>query len=198
MYENRIVKYFRNSYYFLCTFFVYRVTIIEKERDKSMGDGKRLKEILDNKGKSVRWLARETTISPTTLYSIIQKDTGIRYDFALRIANVLDIEVSDICSDSGMKNEDWSEENKIVLPELPKGLGSILDGNRVKRYLKYTLYPLMEMFGKDKMPMVDEHLTNYYQLTDEGRHDVDQFIKAQLQIKKDANRAKEIKTIKKW
>ena len=112
-----------------------------------MGDGKRLKEILDNKGKSVRWLARETTISPTTLYSIIQKDTGIRYDFALRIANVLDIEVSDVCSDSGMKNEDWSDENKIILPELPKGLGGILDGNRVKRYLKYTLYPLMEMFG---------------------------------------------------
>lgn len=85
-----------------------------------------------------------------------------------------------------------------MLLELPKGLGSILDGNRVKRYLKYTLYPLMEMFGKDKIPMVDEHLTNYYQLTDEGRHDVDQFINALLQIKKDANRAKQVKTIKKW
>lgn len=71
-----------------------------------------------------------------------------------------------------------------LIPELPKGLNDILDGNRVKRYLKYTLYPLMEMFGKDKMPMVDEHLTNYYQLTDERRRDVDQFIKAQLQIKK--------------
>lgn len=163
-----------------------------------MGDGKRLKEILDRKEKSVRWLAKETTISPTTLYSIIQKDTGIRYDFALRIANVLDIEVADICSDSGMQNEDWSNEDKIVLPELPKGLNDILDGNRVKRYLKYTLYPLMEMFGKKNMPLVDEHLTNYYQLTDEGRHDVDQFIKAQLQIKKDADRAKQVKTIKKW
>lgn len=56
----------------------------------------------------------------------------------------------------------------------------------------------MEMFGKDKMPMVDEHLTNYFQLTDEGRRDVDQFIKAQLQIKKDVDRAKQVKTIKKW
>lgn len=163
-----------------------------------MGDGKRLKEILDRKEKSVRWLAKETTISPTTLYSIIQKDTGIRYDFALCISNVLDIEVADICSDSGMQNEDWSNEDKIVLPELPKGLNGILDGNRVKRYLKYTLYPLMEMFGKDNMPLVDEHLTNYYQLTDEGRRDVDQFIKAQLQIKKDVDRAKQVKTIKKW
>lgn len=163
-----------------------------------MGDGKRLKDILDKKEKSVRWLAKETTISPTTLYSIIQKDTNIRYDFALRIANVLDVEVSEIYSDNDMKNEDWSDENKIILPELPKGLNGILDGNRIKRYLKYTLYPLMEMFGKDNMPMVDEHLTNYYQLTDEGRRDVDQFIKAQLQIKKDSARAKQVKTIKKW
>lgn len=121
-----------------------------------------------------------------------------RYDFALRIANALDVEVSEICSDNDMKNEDWSDENKIILPELPKGLNGILDGNRIKRYLKYTLYPLMEMFGKDNMPMVDEHLTNYYQLTDEGRRDVDQFIKAQLQIKKDVARTKQVKTIKKW
>lgn len=38
-----------------------------------------------------------------------------------------------IGSDIGMKNEDWSDENKIVLPELPKSLGGILDGNRVKQ-----------------------------------------------------------------
>lgn len=48
------------------------------------------------------------------------------------------------------------------------------------------------------MPLVDEPLTNYYQLTDEGRRDVDQFIKAQLQIKKDTDRAKQVKIIKKW
>ena len=41
-----------------------------------MGDGKKLKDILDEKKKSVRWLAKVTTISPTTLYSIIQKDTS--------------------------------------------------------------------------------------------------------------------------
>lgn len=46
-----------------------------------MGDGKNLKKILDEQEKSVRWLAKETTISPTTLYSIIQKDTAIRFDF---------------------------------------------------------------------------------------------------------------------
>jgi DNA-binding Xre family transcriptional regulator len=163
-----------------------------------MGDGKNLKKILDAQQKSVRWLSKETTISPTTLYSIIQKDTAIRFDFALRIANVLNVEVSDICSDSALQAEDWSDESRITLPELPHGFDKILDENRIKTYLKNSLYPLMEMFGKNNLPKLDEHLTNYYQLTDEGRRDVDQFINAQLQIKKDPKRAKDVKTIKKW
>lgn len=163
-----------------------------------MGDGKNLKKILDAQQKSVRWLSKETTISPTTLYSIIQKDTAIRFDFALRIANVLNVEVSDICSDSALQAEDWSDESRISLPELPHGFDKILDENRIKTYLKNSLYPLMEMFGKNNLPKLDEHLTNYYQLTDEGRRDVDQFINAQLQIKKDPKRAKDVKTIKKW
>ena len=163
-----------------------------------MGDGKNLKKILDAQQKSVRWLSKETTISPTTLYSIIQKDTAIRFDFALRIANVLNVEVSDICSDSALQAEDWSDESRITLPELPHGFDKVLDENRIKTYLKNSLYPLMEMFGKNNLPKLDEHLTNYYQLTDEGRRDVDQFINAQLLLKKDPKRAKDVKTIKKW
>ena len=43
-----------------------------------MGDGKKLKEWLDRKGTNVRRIAKETSISPTTLYTIIQKDANIR------------------------------------------------------------------------------------------------------------------------
>ena len=39
-----------------------------------MGDGKKLKEHIDNKGTNVRKIAKETGISATTLYTIIQKD----------------------------------------------------------------------------------------------------------------------------
>lgn len=163
-----------------------------------MGDGQHLKTVLDKKGKSVRWVAKETGISPTTLYSIIQKDTSIRFDFALRIANVLGIEVSDICSDSIIQNEDWSNDKNITLPELPSGMDGVLDGNRIKRYLKNSLYPLMELFGKNNMPKVDQHLTNYYQLTDQGRDEVDRFINAQLSINKDPKRAADIKKITSW
>lgn len=163
-----------------------------------MGDGKRLREILDEQGKSVRWLAKETNINSSTLFSIIRKDTSIRYDFALRIANTLNIEISDICSDKNMIEESWEDENSITLPEFGGKVNDVLFGNRIKRYLKYTLYPLMTLFGIEMMPKVDEHLTNYYQLTDEGRNDVDQLINLLIMTKKDPERAKDVKTINKW
>ena len=65
-----------------------------------MGDGKNLKKYLDEKGTNVRKIAKATGISATTLYSIIQKDSNIRFDFALRLANELQIDVNEICSRS--------------------------------------------------------------------------------------------------
>lgn len=67
-----------------------------------MGNGKKLRFILDEKGKSVRWLAEQTHINPSTLFSIIRKDTLIRYDFALKIADTLNIDINEICSDTSM------------------------------------------------------------------------------------------------
>ena len=46
-----------------------------------MGDGKKLKQYIDEKGTNVRKIAKATGISPTTLYTIIQKDSNIRFDF---------------------------------------------------------------------------------------------------------------------
>ena len=157
-----------------------------------MGDGRRLKEILDERSMSVRSVAKQAGISPTTLYTIVQNDTAIRFDFALRIANVLDIETSEICSKMPYEQNTGEE----VLPKLPSGLDDMMDGNRIKRYLNNSLYPLMIYFGKDNLPMVDQHLTNYYMLNDEGRKDVDQFIESLLKIKKDPERAKDVKNIK--
>lgn len=75
-----------------------------------MGDGKKLKEHIDNKGTNVRKIAKETGISATTLYTIIQKDTNIRFDFALRLANALDIDVNEICSASPFSGAITEEE----------------------------------------------------------------------------------------
>ena len=89
-----------------------------------MGDGKKLKEHIDNKGTNVRKISKETGISATTLYTIIQKDTNIRFDFALRLANALEIDVNEICSASPFSGVITEEE---IYPTLPDGLNGALD-----------------------------------------------------------------------
>ncbi|SNU05010.1 DNA-binding transcriptional regulator, XRE family [Lachnospiraceae bacterium] len=160
-----------------------------------MGDGKNLKEILDSKNMSVRELSRRTGISRTTIYSIIQKDTNIRFDFALRIANELDIETSDICSNTPFSGDIAANE---VFPALPEGLNSVLDSGRIKMYLKNSLYPLMNLFGKKSMPDVDNLLTSFYKLDDEARQEIIEMIKIKLKTHTDKEREKEIKQIKGW
>ena len=98
-----------------------------------MGDGKKLKEYLDEKGTNVRKISKATGISATTLYSIIQKDSNIRFDFALRLANELGIDVNEICSASPFSG---TIKEKEIYPTLPDGLNGALDGSRVKTYLK--------------------------------------------------------------
>ena len=62
-----------------------------------MSYGARLKEILKEKNMSVKELSKKANINQSTLYTIIRRDTSIRYDHAIRIASILDIDVSEIC-----------------------------------------------------------------------------------------------------
>ena len=62
-----------------------------------MGYGKRLKEVLDERGMSVMEFSRRTEVSSQTIYSIIKRDSSIRFDFALRFANVLNVDISEFC-----------------------------------------------------------------------------------------------------
>ena len=160
-----------------------------------MGDGKRLKEIIDEKGTNVRAVARAAGVSPTTLYSIISKDTHIRFDYAIRIANELDIDVNEICSASPFSGEVSDEE---IYPTFPDGMGGILKSNRIDVYLKHSLKPLLLMYGMNSMPDVDNLLTSFYQLDDEARNEIVDTIKVKLQYHRDPKRAQEIKNIKKW
>ena len=144
---------------------------------------------------NVRQIAKATGISATTLYSIIQKDSNIRFDFALRLANELEIDVNEICAASPFSGAITEEE---IYPTLPDGLNGALDGNRVKVYLKNSLYPLMYLFGKNSMPDVDNLLTSFYQLDDEARKEVVETIQFKLQYHKDKERAEQVKQIKGW
>ena len=88
-----------------------------------MNDGKKLKKYLDEKGTNARKIAKATGIS-VTLYSIIQKDSNIRFDFALRLANEL-------------QNDEWRyvlpvhflwhNYEEEIYPTLPDGLNGALD-----------------------------------------------------------------------
>ena len=71
----------------------------------------------------------------TVVFSI-QKDSNIRFDFALRLANELQIDVNEICSASPFSGTIKEEE---IYPTLPDGLNGALDASRVKTYLKILL-----------------------------------------------------------
>ena len=159
-----------------------------------MGDGKRLKEIIDAKGTNVRKVAKASGINGSTLYAIIQKDSNIRFDYALRLANELGVDVNEICSASPFSGELKEDE---IYPTIHDTSG-LLDSARVKTYLKYSLMPLMELYGKNAMPDVDNILTSFYQLDDASRQEIVEMIQIKLKHGKDPQRAEEIKNIKKW
>ena len=159
-----------------------------------MGDGKNLKELIDAKGTNVRQLAKASGLKASTLYSIIQKDTNIRFDYGLRIANELGVDVNEVCSASPFSGE--LKEDEIYMTV--KDHTGLLDKSRVKDYLLYSMYPLMMLYGKNAMPDVDNLLTSFYQLDDEARNEIVDTIKVKLQYHRDPKRAEEIKNIKKW
>lgn len=122
----------------------------------------------------------------------ILKNSNIRFDFALQLANELEIDVNKICTVSPFSDA-IIEEIHLTLPD---GLNGALDGNRIKVYLKNSLYPLMYLFGKNSMPDVDNLLTSFYQLNDEARKEVVETIQFKLQYHKDKERAEQVKQIK--
>ena len=107
----------------------------------------------------------------------------------------MEIDVNEICSASPFSGAITEEE---IYPTLPDGLNGALDSSRIKTYLKYSLYPLMHLFGKNSMPDVDNLLTSFYQLDDEARKEVVETLQFKLQYHKDAERAEQVKQIKGW
>lgn len=56
-----------------------------------MGDGKNLKKLLSRFGLSVKGLADKMSVPPTTLYSIISRDSDISLTMIDKIARALDV-----------------------------------------------------------------------------------------------------------
>lgn len=129
-----------------------------------MGYGKNLKDALDAKNMSVKELARRAGISPTTLYSVIKRDTAVRFDHALRIAGVLGIDVDLIC-----KNNPYQEETTEVLPEMLPNYLAVTDKLNRKTYIENRLGKVLMLVDYEDMPKVDELVADFIQMDDEGR-----------------------------
>ncbi len=104
------------------------------------------------------------------------------------------MDVNEICSASPFSGAITEDE---IYPTI-KDTKGLLDASRVRTYLKHSLLPLMELYGKTSMPDVDNLLTSFYQLDDEARLEVIDTIKLKLQYHRDPNRAKDVKDIKGW
>lgn len=134
-----------------------------------MGYGKNLKDILDNKGMTVKELARKTHIAPTTIYSIIQRDAAIRFDTALRISNILDIPINSICKDNPY-------DDMATLPKLPSDKERLMIDIDKKAYFSDRTLKIIKNFDYTELPMVDQLIADFFVLDDMTRRDLFEYM----------------------
>lgn len=70
-----------------------------------MGFGKRLKQVLGEKGITVAQLSRDTNIPKSTIYSMIQRDSEPSFEDLLVISSALNLDFEDFAS---IPDEDFS------------------------------------------------------------------------------------------
>ena len=111
---------------------------------------------------SVKELSKKANINQSTLYTIIRRDTSIRYDHAIRIASILDIDVSEICK---INPYDVGE----TLPKLISEFGGLLTQVNKNSYEKYRLDSVLNLFDYQDFPKIDQLLCNFllYQMKGE-------------------------------
>ena len=154
-----------------------------------MGYGQNLKNILDSKGMTVKELALKAKIAPTTLYSIIQRDTSIRFDTALRISNILDIPISSICKDNPYDDIE-------TLPPLPSDSEKYNIDRHKNSYISDRTARILRKFDYTELPMVDELIADLYVLDDTTRRDLFEYTKMLKKNHISPERAADLKNIK--
>ena len=148
-----------------------------------MGYGKNLKDILDDKGMTVKELAKKAGIAPTTLYSIIQRDTAVRFDTALKISNILNIPINSICKDNPY-------EDMETLPKLPKDKERMMIALEKKAYFSDRTLKLIKNFDYSELPNVDQLIADFFVLNDTARSDLFEYIKIMKKNHTDSGRQK--------
>ena len=135
-----------------------------------MGYGQNLKNILDEKGMTVKELAKKVGIAPTTLYSIIQRDTAVRFDTALKISHILNIPINSICKDNPY-------EPGETLPILPSDNEKLMIDLQKKAYFSDRTIKLIKNFDYKEFSTIDQLIANFFVLNDTARNDLFEYIK---------------------
>ena len=135
-----------------------------------MGYGQNLKNILDEKGMTVKELAKKVSIAPTTLYSIIQRDTAVRFDTALKISHILNIPINSICKDNPY-------EPGETLPMLPSDNEKLMINLQKKAYYSDRTIKLIKNFDYKEFSTIDQLIADFFVLNDTARSDLFEYIK---------------------
>ena len=153
-----------------------------------MGYGTNLKKILDEKGLTIKELSRKTGIAATTLYSIVQRDTSVRYDSAIKIASVLDIPISAICKDNPYDDTE-------TLPELKTSIG-VSEAKEKQSYISYRTAEIIKKFDYQELPMIDQLIADLYVLDTRARKDLFTYVKTLKDNYSEPHKVEELKKIK--
>ncbi|MBR1815244.1 MAG: helix-turn-helix transcriptional regulator [Lachnospiraceae bacterium] len=153
-----------------------------------MGYGKNLEKAIKEKGWSVAETARRTNVNVNTIHGIIRRDSPVRYDHALRLSNVLGIDIKEICKENPYDDGD-------VLPALlPDGRGAFTKLDK-SAYIKHRLNSILDIYKYSDYPIIDQLITNFYMMDDAGRKQFIDYANFILQTNTDKDRANEVKQI---
>ena len=130
-----------------------------------MGYGKNLKAAIDRKGWTVSKVAKEAQINQQTLYTIIRRDSSVRFDYAVRLASVLGIDINSITANNPYDVEEYE-------PKLLNTHGELSDKINKKSYQKNRMGIELDLFDYKDQPILHELITKFYILDDEGRRQV--------------------------
>ena len=111
-----------------------------------------------------------------------------------KLINALKEHFSD--EDAGVELGAYWEHNEVlgVITELFR---EEEDKEKIEEYLKAHIYPLMRLYDAEDIPMVDKFIFGYYELDDEAREELKEFIELKKKFHTDPERADKLKGVRK-
>lgn len=141
-----------------------------------MGIGNNLKKILDKKGMSVSELAKQSKIPPTTLYSLIKRDSNDeKASILTKIAKPLGIDSSDLLALSDFDNLD-GEKVYLLCKKIgmkPSEFGFVINDPKLIKSGENSDEIMETLFGEgssylaakmeaDNYTLLEDNLLKYY------------------------------------